>query len=89
MITARDWQKLTDKAPKVAKTRAQLSRDLGNLERKLKSKGYQKSTAKHKFYARMDAGLVPFDTAREATAARRKEVKANIKILKLILAKMV
>ena len=89
MITTRDWQRLTNKAPKVAKTRAQLSRDLGNLERKLKSKGYQKSTAKHKFYARMDAGLVPFDTAKEATAARRKEVKANIKILKLTLAKMV
>tara|TARA_R110000851_G_scaffold122378_1_gene251738 strand:+ start:315 stop:584 length:270 start_codon:yes stop_codon:yes gene_type:complete len=89
MITPRDWQRLTDKAPEIAKTRAQLNRDLWNLERKLKNKGYQKSTAKKKFYALMETGLVPYDTAKEATAARRAEVRKNIKKVKLILAKMV
>ena len=88
LITTRDWLKLTDKLPAIAETKAELEKKLRDYERRLKSKGYQKSANKHKFYATMDDGLVPFNTAKQATAARHAEVKKNIRRIKRNLAKL-
>ena len=78
IITARDWDKLKGSVKPKGRTRDQLRLDLSNLHRKLKGKGYQKSTNKNKYYARMNDGLVPYDTPEEATAARRAEVLTDI-----------
>jgi hypothetical protein len=85
IITSKDWDKLRGSVKPVERTRSQLRLDLSNLNRKLKGKGYQKSTNKNKYYARMNDGLVPHDTPEEATAARRAEVLTDIERVQILL----
>ena len=89
IITAGERAKLRPPAPEQDKERLELNRQLKELERKLKTQGYQKSAKDKYFYARMDAGTQRFLTAEAATEAHHVEVEVNIKRVKLILAKMV
>ena len=93
ILMKRDIQKLKGEMPKTEKHRGELENELRILKRKLKTKGYQKSTGKKGYYAFMNAGFKKFDTAEEATNARHTEVRVDIErvtneILKLDLGEI-
>lgn len=93
ILLKRDLQKLKGEIPKTEKHRDELESELRTLNRKLKTKGYQKSTKKKGYYAYMDAGFKRFDTAEEATNARHTKVRISIErieseILKLDLGEV-
>jgi hypothetical protein len=89
MITAKDWDKLKGSPKSEEITKHQLQLNLNNLHRKLKYKGHQKSANRDIYYARMNDGLVPYDNAEAAQAARHAEIKADIKSIELTLANIV
>lgn len=88
IILAHEWKALRCKKEIHEKEMKELKFKQGELTRSLGIKGYQTSAKKHKYYAILDGGMVPFNTPEEATAARRFQTDKKLAIVALRIEKL-